>query len=662
MPSNVLSKEKKDSLILQRIYEFKDSHPTTPDSIEDNVYVKFRHNVERRNLSMWLIPTLHVMAKDNREFIRESYNRIQYQDKGEMTVSRQLLSSTIRHNRKTLTPMQDLISPNIYDVVIYDGHMLSPFNKKNRRYYRYNQELQEDGTTRLNFWPRIYNTQLVKGYAIVNTESGHIIRTVLDGEYDMISFRTEIRQSDESWPLPTPKRCISAATFRFAGNRISTLLSASYNNDYTLPDSIDNLDDRALMDSIRPIPLSETDKRIYEKYDQKHAKANKEPDTVAVHENLLKKIFWDTIGENLVTPLDAESEQASIRLSPIINPLYLRYSGSRGFSYKIRLRAQYNFSAHRYLRLNPTFGYNFKIKQFYFTAPLRMTYNPKRNGYAEIIYGNGNRISNSSVADFINHEHQDTLHFDNKNVNKFNDNYLTIFNNIMLLDWLDLEGGFIFHQRKAIDKDFMRQYQMPIEYRSFAPMIGLKITPWRNGPLFSIDWERGLRGTLKMQKDYVDIDYERWEFDASWKCTLPGLRILNLRAGGGLYSRKKQNYFVDYSNFRDNNLPEGWNDEWSGDFQILRSSAYNSSDYYVRANASYESPMMVATWVPYLGKYIEKERFYLSGVLLDHSKPFFELSYSFTNRYISIGAFAGFKNLRFQEVGFDFEFELFRRW
>jgi hypothetical protein len=72
--------------------------------------------------------------------------------------------------------------------------------------------------------------------------------------------------------------------------------------------------------------------------------------------------------------------------------------------------------------------------------------------------------------------------------------------------------------------------------------------------------------------------------------------------------------------------------------------------------------MMAATWIPYLGKYIEKERFYLSGVLLERSRPYFELGYGFTNRYISVGAFASFKNAHFERIGVEVEFELFRRW
>ena len=199
---------------------------------------------------------------------------------------------------------------------------------------------------------------------------------------------------------------------------------------------------------------------------------------------------------------------------------------------------------------------------------------------------------------------------------------------------------------------------MPVEYRSFAPMIGLKFLPWlNNGPLLSFDYERAIKGV-----NHSDLAYERWEFDAQWKKRIPGLRVLNLRAGAGFYTNKETEMFVDFSNFRDRNLPEGWDDDWSGDFQLLSSREYNRSNYYIRSNISYESPLLLATWIPYVGKFIEKERFYISSVLLEHSRPHCELGYGFTNRYISVGAFASFKGTRFDQVGVEVEFELFRRW
>ena len=658
MSISISAINKRDSLILNRIYDYHQAHTRAIDSLEDQVYAKFRYNVEKRNPILWLIPSMYVMAKDPREYIRESYSKVLFKNANEYDISNQALSGTIRGNRKAMPTLLDYMTPNIYDIALYNGHMLSPFNKINRRFYHYTQKLQNDSTTRLEFRPKIYNTQLLNGYAIVDTNTGRIIRTLLNGEFDMLSFRTEITQGKEGGRSIMPERCNTAATFKFMGNRISTLFDANYNCTRALPDSINEDKSRELMDTIRPIPLTETDKQIYNAYDREHQRDTTIQDTTPKKQNLWKKVFWDTIGDNLVTPISAESEDAYFSMSPIINPLYISYSHSRGVRYKMNFRSRFRFSTYRYLTLNPTLGYGFKEKIFYFTIPLRMTYNPKRNGYAEIVFGNGNRISNSSVMEAINKAHKDTINFDNKDMDLFKDQHLSLYNNIMLFDWFDIETGIIYHRRAALNKALMIEYGMPTEYKSFAPLVGLKFQPWLNrGPLISINYERAINGVLKS-----NLEYERWEFDAQWKKKIPGLRILNLRAGAGFYTNKKDNLFVDFANFRDENLPEGWDDDWSGNFQLLSSRMYNESNYYIRGNVSYESPMMAATWIPYLGKYIEKERFYLSSVLVEHTNPYFEIGYGFTNRYISVGAFASFNGTRFDRIGVEVEFELFRKW
>ena len=658
MAISISATNKKDSLILNRIYSYQQANSSAIDSLEDQVYAKFRFNVEKRNPILWLIPSMYVVAKDPREYIRESYSKVMFKNAHDYDISNQVLSGTIPGNRKAMPTLLDYMTPNIYDIALYNGHILSPFNKTNRIYYRYTQKLQNDGTTRLEFHPKNYNTQLLNGYAIVDTSTGRIIRTLLNGEFDMLSFRTEITQGKEGGRSIMPERCNTVATFKFMGNRISAVFDANYNCQQTLPDSVRGESNRELMDQIRPIPLTEADKQIYEAYDKKLQQDSAVQSTKPKKQSFWKRVFWDTIGDNLITPISAESEDASFSMSPIINPLYVSYSQSRGVRYKMNFRSRIRFSTYRYLTLNPTLGYGFKEKIFYFTLPLRMTYNPKRNGYAEIVFGNGNRISNSSVMEAINKAHQDTINFENTDMDLFKDQHLSLTNNIMLFDWFDVETGVIYHRRTALNKALMNKYGMPTEYKSFAPSIALKFLPWLNrGPLISVNYERAIKGVLKS-----NLEYERWEFDAQWKKKIPGLRLLNLRAGAGFYTNKKDNLFVDFANFRDENLPEGWDDDWSGNFQLLNSRMYNESNYYLRGNISYESPMMAATWIPYLGKYIEKERFYLSSVLVEHASPYYELGYGFTNRYISVGAFASFNGTRFDRIGVEVEFELFRKW
>lgn len=662
MSVSIIAKEKEEALILNRIYEYRKANLSEFKSLEENIYMKFRYNVEKRNFALWLIPTTYVLAKDPREYIRESYSTAKFKDVHNFDVNSQVLTGTVRHNHMAMPTLVDFMTPDIYDMAFYEGHVLSPFNKHNRRYYRYTQISLMNGATRIDFRPKLYNTQLLNGYAIVETETGRILRTVLNGEFDMITFRTEITQNEKEGRTLMPAKCNTAATFRFLGNRITVLFNAYYNCPTTLPDSITSISSRELMDSIRPVPLNRLDKAIYEAYDKEREASDlaAAADTVPHKPNLWKKIFWDTIGETLVTPIDAQTKSggAYFRISPIINPLYVSYSGSRGFRYKMKFRSLFRFSQHRYLNIEPTIGYNFKQNQLYFTIPVQMVYNPKRNGYAEIIYGNGNRISNGTVMDAINEAHHDSIDFTNTDIDQFYDNYLRLYNNIMVFDWLDIETGILVHQRKAVNPEVMHQYGVPDEYRSFAPILGIKLQPWLNkGPLFAIDWERSIKGI-----NGSNLEYDRWEFDAQWKYRIPGLRLLNMRAGAGFYTKKTTDYFLDFANFHDENLPEGWDDDWSGNFQLLSGREYNESNYYIRANLSYESPLLFATWIPYLGKYIEKERFYFSGVLLEHSKPYFELGYGFTNRYISVGAFTSFRNRHFAEFGMKFDFEIFKRW
>ena len=55
----------------------------------------------------------------------------------------------------------------------------------------------------------------------------------------------------------------------------------------------------------------------------------------------------------------------------------------------------------------------------------------------------------------------------------------------------------------------MEELGMPTKYKSLAPMICIKTRPWHKGPLFTFDYERGLKGKNGF------LPYELWELDAS---------------------------------------------------------------------------------------------------------------------------------------------------
>lgn len=141
------------------------------------------------------------------------------------------------------------------------------------------------------------------------------------------------------------------------------------------------------------------------------------------------------------------------------------------------------------------------------------------------------------------------------------------------------------------------------------------------------------------------------------------LKAISLRVGSGFYtSKSRTSYFLDYTNFREENIPGGWNDDWTGEFQLLNSNWYNASEYYVRTNATYESPLMLLSRIPYVGRLMEIERIYVNTLFVEHLHPYIECGYGFTNRFFSMGLFLATRNADFEGIGCRFGFELFRDW
>ena len=659
MPSIIFARSPLDSLVLNRIFNY--SRNFTPNGVHGhvtNVYVKTNYDVVRRNPTLWLIPSMYSIADGDRFLVTESYNKLRFTDINHYESSRQACFSTIRHNRRAMPTITEFMTPSLYKTFLFGDHVLSPFNRNNKSFYSYRFSHDDNDTITVYYKPRLgRNTQLVMGTAKVQRSSGRIISAILNGEFDMIRFHTETTQGNADSPSLLPKHCKTMMSFKFVGNHIKSCYEAVYDCPINLPDSINNVFGLELIDSVRPIPLTQQEKDAYKDYMERH-----KADTVVVvdtvhHFNFVKDVLQDAIGDNLISSIRYESENTYMKLSPILDPSYISYSSTHGFSYRLKFGAQFRFNNHRYIEFEPWCGYNFKYDKFYFTLPFYFHYNPKRNGYFTFIYGNGNRIGSSTVIEEIQHEHGDTLDLNNRDLELFDDNYLIISNNIKVFNWLELTTGFTFHRRVAYNTDEMRHWGKPRNYQSFAPMLSVKLSPWRRGPILSVDYERGIKGVLNSF-----IDYERWEFDASMKKELKPMRKINTRMGGGFYTRKNNNYFVDYNHFRDNKLPGGWDDDWSGDFQLLNSAWYNESRYYARAHFSYESPLLATSWIPIIGHYIEKERLYYSILSIDNTRPYSEIGYGFTTRFVSIGLFASFLNTQYQSFGTKFTFELFRRW
>ena len=491
---------------------------------------------------------------------------------------------------------------------------------------------------------------------------------------DMIHFKLQLEMGTKGVESLLPLRCDLSGKFGFIGNR----LRFSYHNVYGLPtflpDSIRDNHDRHLMDQLRPDSLSEEERIIYHHYDslETERELRRLADTTHVEvkkkHNFVKDVLWDMIGDNLVNRVKGSfggKDKGTFRINPILNPLYFGYSGRKGFVYKFDVRAGYNFTPNRDISMRFKSGYSFKQRQFYFRLPMEFNYNKRRHAFFRVEVGNGNRISNSSILDAIYQEYEsqhipiDSTYISNLGLEDFRDTYVKMENNYDISDYWSILGGFVYHRRSAVNKAGFHELQRSHKYHTSAPALQLQFRPrgW-DGPYFTLNWERSFKGLFNS-----DYEYEKYEFDASLIRQFHRLRSLSLRFGAGAYTLKNsKSYFLDYSNFRDENIRGGWKDDWSGNFQVLRSRYFNSSNYYIRGNATFESPLMILSRLPLVGKYLEMERIYSSALFTQNLKPYVEVGYGFTNRIFSLGVFVGTRNGKFDGIGCEFGIELFDKW
>lgn len=638
-----------DSLLINRMWDYY-AHPERIIDGEKNVYIKYHISTKRRNALLWVIPTMYSIAKGDRDYIGEAYTKLRHQGTSNFDFKRQVYCSTIPHQRDVMPSIFELITPNLYAVQLYPDGVLSPFHRTNRFFYKY--RVNNVGSYAIvRFRPRSSNTRLIKGEATVDIASGRILSFDFQGDFDMIGFKIRILMGQRNSTSPLPDQCTTDATFKFLGNNITAQVSSYFNCPVTLPDSLNDVEDYALMKKLRPVPLNKEEERILKDF-QKETTEEEEADTVQKRSTRLKDAAWDFVGDHLISSQEAQTENITLKVSPLLNPLYMGYSSSSGISYKLDFGLRYAWNKYRYLTLNPKFGYSFKKKLFYYDIPLRMTYNPKRNGYVEFKWANGDRTSNAALSEAFQKVMGDSVEMP-----KFKNEYLQLINNIAAFDWLEFTTGIVYHRRWSVYPDQMDKAGLPNSYHSFAPSLSVHLRPWQKGPTLTANYERSIPNIF-----HSNLNYERWEFDAVYKHQNRSVRILNMRAGAGFYTHRSTDYFVDYANFHDNNLATGWEDDWSGQFQLVDSRWYNESNYYVRSHVSYDSPLLMLSWVPLIGRIVETERFYLSALSIEHTRPYFEVGYGFQNRYFSTGIFASFLNTSYQSFGCKFTIELFRRW
>ena len=699
--------------ILQNIFQFSPFYSRIVDEYKADVYLKGRVRVHKSNKLVKYIPSMFRLEKGVNDYIIESMSEMHYTAPDIYNRKIKAMSSTFPRTRGELTDMTDFLNMNVYSSSIMTDKLLSPLDKKASRYYTYLLDSIVDGKENLIYKiriiPKFKGTQLVSGYLWVSDQVWTIREVYFEGKFDLIDFKMWNVMGEEGDEEFLPVRLNMDINFKFMGNHLEMNADAwvkynkvtfykggkrrksqkKHSHDLTefyqlTVDSTKLVTDRDSFNHIRPIPLNADEYALYQnRYFRKNESNWITSDSKAKEEKKKSAEFWGQLGDVLISNYNVNlAGIGSVRCSPLINPMMLDYSHSRGISYRQRFKYNRLFPNGRLLRITPQVGYNFTKNELYVKGKMDFLYWPEKLGGIEVDAGNGNRIFSSVVLDKLSALPDSSMNFKEMNLDYFKDIYVEVFHRLEPVNGLLIKAGVSMHWRSLTDNSRFRLAQfieqagggllhnldLRSRYNSFAPRLRIEWTPglyyYMNGrrkmnvgssmPTFIYDYERGLKGVFGSNDEH-----ERMEFDVQQKIKLNQIRTLSYRAGFGMFTKMDNIYFVDFVNFKRSNIPEDWNDEIGGTFHLLDRQWYNSSRQYWRGHVTYESPFIILrpfnTW---LGM-IQHERLYGGVLFMPHLTPYVEVGYGIGTHIFDAGVFTSIVNGKFDTVGFKFTFELF---
>ncbi|MBO5251592.1 MAG: hypothetical protein J6B31_06315 [Bacteroidaceae bacterium] len=693
-----------DSLILQKIFQFSPFYARIVDEYKADLYLKGRIKVHKSNRLIRYVPSMFRLEKEINDYILESFSEMHYVAPDVYNRKIKAISTTFPRTKGQIVDLTDFLNMNIYSSSIMTDKLLSPLDQKSSRYYHYLLDTVADvrgcRQYKILIIPKFEGTQLVNGYIWVDGVDWTIRETYMEGKYDVITFKLHTLMGEEGDEMFLPVRLNLNVDFKFMGNHLEMdagawvgYKSVSFNIDgkrrkstkkhshdltefYRLTcDTTQLITDKEKFRSFRPFPLTEEEDSLYQDWTIRKTNKTKQK---AVKKEKKSAEFWGQVGDVLISSYDVNiSGIGSVRCSPLINPVMLSYSHSKGISYKQKFKYNRLFSNGKLLKITPQIGYNFTHKELYLKGDVSFLYWPEKQGSFDVDAGNGNRIYSSVVLDKLKSIPDSTFKFANMNLDYFKDIYLNVFHTLEQVNGLKIKAGVSVHWRYLMDNnrnelmsiiDKYERMQIRSEYNSFAPRIRIEWTPgmyyYMNGrrkmnvkskmPTFILDYERGLKGVFGSTDAH-----ERWEFDVQQKIKLNQIRTLAYRVGGGLFTRMDNVYFVDFVNFRRSNIPEDWNDEIGGTFQLLDGRWYNSSSQYWRGNLTYESPFILLRPLNRWLGMIQHERLYGGILFMPHLNPYIELGYGIGTHVFDAGVFISGISGKYDTFGFKFTFELF---
>lgn len=663
---------------------------------EARLYMKRYVKKNKKNVLIDLVPQMMSFEKGTNEYVSESLSELSFTAPN--IYDRHLIAAygTIPNLKQTSDMVMDYFTLDIYKEKMISDHLLSPFIYENASYYLYRVESINNREAVIAFYPLYNNTHLIKGRFVMDLDKQLVKNTQFEGKYEFMKFEVNLTMGHSGLEVYLPESSELNFKFSFIGNKLEghykakylyTQISQQYKNRNAKRRKHDLTDQYALsldttkyqFDSLlvarnRFFPLTEHEQELYRRYairidslEQRRVYLGDETHT--------KLINWGNIGKSMVASSEINAPLfGKIKTSPLLAPMLFNYSKTRGFDWRQELKIQRDYKRSA-LSVAPLIGYNFTYKEIDWRLKVGYDFWKPLQAHFELEVGNGFRTYSSDLADILSNVKAKDV--EDLQLAYYNDEHVKVNQRFELFNGFELTLGAVWYNRHLAKKAGMDETYMEIlgdiqdHYTTFAPRVRVDLTPgkyyyWdRNRkktvytpiPTFSFDWEKGIDGLLGSEGTY-----ERYEVEISHEREYRVQDRFSYRLGYGKFIDQPNVYFVDFNNFSHNRLPDGWNEEIGGTFQLLDYRWYSSASEYLRGHFTYESPNLFLTKTfKNAAHAIQGERIYVNGLLMHHLTPYIELGYGFATHIFDFGIFASLRTSKINSFGVKFSFELFKK-
>ena len=665
--------------VISRVYKYVERYGLRNEGFTSEVYAQHYLRTKRKGIIMRYLPGALHLEKGENEYFGESYSKYNFTPPVQVDKKDIAAFSTMPYVKDPRGKWLGSYSMSIYEPNLFTDRILSPFNYCNRRFYKYKYQYSYQSTGRLvahiDIEPRIWNSQLVRGDADIDVYSGEVKLFSLQFFYGWARLRVTGEMGQVGKATLLPRKITLVSSLKMFGNSLEEQFDATAHYDFKAKPSVEkrkSIRDRshfdvtslcrlridttsmrrdlAFFEENRPTYLMPFQRKIYEK-----AARREGAEMDSLTEDDISKARLEMAEDIILDSHTVEiGDQGKVRFPPLLTPSMVEWSKNDGFALRTRFSFDFRFRRNNHLQFRPRVGYNFKEDQVYWECPLVFKFHPKYDASFRIEASGGDHIYNSRQADEVRETFKGAQYdsiikiFNGYNFHYYRDNRFLVGCEFQPVVGLKISGGLRFHQRRMINWNKLAGLtSMQRTLRGLAPRLRLEWTPalyyYREGkrpvpvrtkwPTFMMDYERSISAIDKKTR------YERMEFDASYRLQLHALRSMYFRLGGGLYTKRAEDCFLDYDNFRYNAMPTSTLGAFSGQFQLLNSHWYNESDYYLRLSAAYDSPMMLFSRIRYFTRIVDKEYLYCNILNVRSLDLYTEFGYGISLPLLRLAAF-----------------------